>query len=74
MKLSHTLKMCLNYKVLGGIAIIIVLVYLFAPHFAGLAPLLLFLVCPLSMILMMAGMQHGQKDPEHKKTDTSISQ
>lgn len=74
MKLSDAIKMCLNYKVLGAILGVIILVYFFAPKFAGLAPFLLVLICPLSMVLMMAGMQHSNKDSEHEKRDHTINQ
>ncbi len=56
--------MCLNYKVLAGILVIIVLLYLFAPKFANFSWILLVLICPLSMILMMAGMQNMNEKPE----------
>ena len=52
------LRACLNYKVLIGIAAVIVLAYLFAPQLARYSWLLLALACPISMIVMMVGMQH----------------
>jgi choline-glycine betaine transporter len=69
MKILEALKICLNYKVLGGILAVIVLVYIFAPRFAGLAPFLLVLACPLSMVLMMAAMQHNNKSDDAKKPE-----
>ncbi len=49
--------MCLNPKVLAGLAAVGVGVYVFAPHlFAAALPLLLLAACPLSMVLMMAAM------------------
>ncbi len=54
------LKACLNYKVLTGIAAVIFLAYLFAPQLAQYSWLLLVIACPISMIAMMAGMQHTQ--------------
>ena len=59
MKTLDMLKMCLNWKVLAGIITVIVIAYLFFPKVAAAAPFLLVLVCPLSMMLMMRGMQHG---------------
>lgn len=73
MKLSDAIKMCLNYKVLGAILAVIVLIYLFAPKFGNIALFLLILVCPLSMVLMMAMMQDGKKDSGDEKTDHTIN-
>ncbi len=61
MKLSNVIKMCLNYKVLLGILVVVVLVYILAPRFASFSWVLLVLICPLSMIFMMAGMQNMNK-------------
>ena len=53
--------MCLNWKVIAGLAVLGVGVWLWAPDLAAAAlPLLLVAACPLSMLLMMRGMQHGQ--------------
>ena len=55
------LKMCLNPKVLASLAAVGVGVYLFAPGLLAQAvPILLLAACPLSMLLMMWGMQHSQ--------------
>jgi hypothetical protein len=55
------LKMCLNWKVLAGLAATGVGVYLVAPDLVLAAlPILLLAACPLSMLLMMWGMQHAQ--------------
>lgn len=55
------LKMCLNWKVLAGLAAVGVGVYAFAPGlFAAAVPLLLLAVCPLSMVAMMAAMNGGK--------------
>lgn len=54
------MKMCLNWKVLAGLGAVGVGVYLVAPGLAAAAlPLLLLAACPLSMLLMMKGMQGG---------------
>jgi hypothetical protein len=54
------LKMCLNWKVLASLAAVGVGVYLLAPGLlAEAVPILLLAVCPLSMLLMMWGMQQS---------------
>ena len=63
------LKMCLNPKVLAVLAAAGVGIYLFAPGLlAEVVPILLLAACPLSMLLMMWGMQHtqgqGQQTPQ----------
>jgi hypothetical protein len=46
--------MCLNKKVIAGLAVVALGVYLFAPNLFGAAlPLLILAVCPLSMLVMM---------------------
>ncbi len=55
------LKMCLNWKVIAGLAAVGVGTYVVAPNLAAAAlPVLLLAICPLSMVLMMWGMQGGQ--------------
>lgn len=52
---------CLNWKVLAGLAIVGLVIWIVAPDFVGAAlPLLLIAACPLSMLVMMRGMQGGQ--------------
>lgn len=52
------LKMCLNWKVLAGLAVLGVGIYAVAPNLAAAAlPILLLAICPLSMLFMMKGMQ-----------------
>ncbi len=64
------LKMCLNWKVLAGLAAVGVGIYLVAPDLVLAAlPILILALCPLSMLLMMWGMQHnnhgqGQQTPQ----------
>ena len=63
------LKMCLNWKVLTSLVAVGVGVYLFAPGLlAEAVPILLLVTCPLSMLLMMWGMQRtpgqGQQTPQ----------
>jgi hypothetical protein len=53
----NLLGMCLNWKVLGGLAVVALLVLLLAPQFIWAAlPILLIAACPLSMLFMMRGM------------------
>ena len=55
------MKMCLNWKVLAGLGAAGVGLYLVASELAVAAlPLLLLALCPLSMLLMMKGMQGGK--------------
>jgi hypothetical protein len=55
------MKMCLNPKVLAGLAVAGVAIYLMAPGLAAAAlPILLLAACPLSMLLMMWSMHHTQ--------------
>lgn len=58
MKLPQILKGCLNPKVLIGLGAVIVLVYIFVPQIASYSWILFVLVCPLSMMFMMATMNH----------------
>ncbi|MHB1865562.1 MAG: hypothetical protein ACYCPS_05415 [Candidatus Saccharimonadales bacterium] len=49
--------MCLNRKVIVGLAVVAVGVLAVDPHvFTRILPLLFFAICPLSMLLMMRGM------------------
>ncbi len=51
------LKCCLNRKVIAGLAVVAVAVLAVDPHlFSRIFPLLLFAICPLSMLLMMRAM------------------
>ncbi len=57
----NMLKMCLNWKVLAGLAAVGVGIYLVAPDLVLTAlPILLLAACPLSMVLMMWSMQRSQ--------------
>jgi len=71
-KALQSLKCCLNPRVLIGLAAAGLAVVLLAPNLiAGAFPLLLTLVCPLSMLAMMVGMARmGTKD---KGSQTSTS-
>ena len=54
-------QMCLNWKVLAGLAVVGLAVWVVAPQFVLAAlPLLLVVACPLSMLVMMGRMRGGQ--------------
>jgi hypothetical protein len=72
------LKMCLNPKVLAGLGAAGVAIYLIAPNLIAAAlPILLLAACPLSMLLMMWGMQHtqgqGQQTTQQEEPDVGLS-
>lgn len=61
MKSSKLWNLCGNWKVIGGIVLLAVGLYFFAPpSVASFAPFLLFLLCPLSMLLMMGSMKSNE--------------
>lgn len=67
------LKMCLNWKVLAGLAAVGVGIYLVAPDLVVAAiPLLLLAACPLSMVLMMWSMQHAQGQGQQTPQDPDL--
>lgn len=60
-------RMCLNWKVLVGLGLVGVGIWVVAPNlFLAALPILLLAACPLSMLAMMWGMKHvmqpGQND------------
>ncbi len=58
--MTKHLGFCLNWKVVAGLAVAGVGTWIAAPHLLSVtAPLLLILVCPLSMLIMMRGMRRG---------------
>ena len=57
----NMLKHCLNWKVLAGLGVVGLGIYLVAPELVAAAlPILLLAACPLSMIFMMKAM-HGSQ-------------
>lgn len=67
--MGDMLRKCLNWKVLAGLAAVGLAVWVLAPGLAaGAIPLLIVLVCPLSMLLMMRGM-HGEESSVHGRTE-----
>ena len=56
--LSSPLAMCLNPRVLAGLAVTAVAVFIFEPRLLSVAlPVLVLALCPLSMVAMMWGMR-----------------
>jgi len=69
------MQMCLNWKVLAGLAVVGVGIWLFAPQFALAAlPVLLVAACPLSMLFMMRGMMRGGDQPASQSSQASDTQ
>lgn len=55
------MRMCINKRVVIGLAAVAAGILLVAPHaFLAALPLLIVLVCPLSMMFMMRGMRGGR--------------
>jgi hypothetical protein len=62
--MKNIFKMCVNWKVLLGVGVVILLAYLFVPQLASYSWILLALACPLSMVFMMAAMNHDDNKSE----------
>jgi hypothetical protein len=59
--MEKMLRACLNWKVIGALALLGLGIWSVAPNLLAAAlPVLLLAACPLSMLLMMRGMQ-GQE-------------
>jgi hypothetical protein len=59
------LKHCLNWKVIAGLAAVGIGIYFVAPNLVAAAlPILVLAICPLSMLLMMWGMQGGHSEDQ----------
>lgn len=59
---GRMLRMCLNWKVLGGLALVAAGVGIYRPALFGAAlPILLLAACPLSMLWMMRSMHRGEE-------------
>ena len=59
--MKDMLKCCLNWKVIAGLAVVGVGLWALAPGVLSAAlPLLVFAICPLSMLFMMKAMQGQQ--------------
>ncbi|MGH9177761.1 MAG: DUF2933 domain-containing protein [Acidimicrobiales bacterium] len=56
------MKMCINWKVVGALALVGLGVFAAAPNLIGAAlPLLVLAACPLSMLVMMRAMSGGSR-------------
>src|SRR5437763_12104673 len=74
--MNRRLQLCLNWKVLGALALVGVGIWAVAPHLVlGAIPLLALAACPLSMMLMMRGMQGGActTREEEKPAEASVA-
>ena len=61
MNTKRMLRMCMNWKVVAGLAVVGLGLWLVIPQFAlAVLPLLLVLACPLSCVLMIPMMRGGQ--------------
>ena len=63
------LKCCLNPKVIAGVLAVIAIFYFFAPQLLKYSGFLILLICPLSMMFMMAMMNRDRGAKETKKDD-----
>ena len=69
--------MCLNWKVVAGLAVVGLGIWAVAPNiFAAAGPVLLVLACPLSMVFMMRGMRgmHGGQGTSGMQGDSCAMQ
>jgi peptidoglycan/LPS O-acetylase OafA/YrhL len=66
MKFLKMLKHCLHPAVVLGVIAAIALAYVFAPQVAEYSWVLIALICPLSMMLMMAMMNRDQRHDADK--------
>ena len=60
------LGMCINKRVVVGVGVVALAVLALAPRlFAGLAPVLIMAICPLSMVFMLRAMgaRHDDRQP-----------
>lgn len=70
----NALKMCLNWKVITGVAVVTAGLFVFAPSFAAAAlPFLVLAICPLSMILMMTMMSSSKGESEDARSTSSTN-
>jgi len=70
------LGMCLDWRVLGGLALAGVGIWLYAPQLLGAAlPILFVLICPLSMVVMAFMMRGsmGSQGSQISATDRVIA-
>lgn len=70
MKFLKMLKHCLHPAVIVGVVVVIGLAYIFAPQLTQYSWLLIALICPLSMVLMMAMMNKNHTKDDGDTDDT----
>lgn len=69
------MRWCFDRRVLIGLAVVAAGVLLVQPRwFAAALPVLLLAICPLSMLLMMRGMGHGDGKAESAATSESTGE
>lgn len=69
-RMEKMLRACLNWKVIGGLALVGIGVWSVAPNLLVAAlPVLLIAVCPLSMMFMMRGMHADQQGASVPRTE-----
>jgi len=72
--MKKALQMCLNWRVLAGLGGVGVILWLVAPKAVlGVLPFLVFLACPLSMVLMIRTMQGDRADAKSGQSGSSRS-
>ena len=75
--MTDLFRMCLNWKVLAGLAAVGVGIWVIAPNLILAAlPLLVLAACPLSMLVMMWGMKRmmsGQHEESMRTLQDAIS-
>ena len=65
--------MCLNWKVLAGLAAVGLGIYLIAPDLVVTSlPILLLAACPLSMLLMISSMQQPQGQGQQMTQESDV--
>ena len=68
----NIIKCCLNPKVIMSILVLIAVFYFFAPQLLKYSSLLVILICPLSMGLMMMGMNKmNNKETKDKDIESN---
>jgi hypothetical protein len=73
--MDKMIRMCLNWKVIGGLTVVGLGIWLAAPSLLVAAlPVLLMAVCPLSMLLMMKAMDGGHRSSQpDSRTDDAVA-
>lgn len=59
------MPMCINKRVVAGLGVVAVVVFVLAPRLLGaIGPVLIMAACPLSMLLLMSRMARREEGPE----------